>query len=65
MRSGHYTVLRSLFFSRQSDSSIGIFVDFTALFHFSREFYQSAAPGMAQAKSRGNFPKTLRLARAR
>jgi hypothetical protein len=55
-------MLRRLLLRWQGDSSVRIFVDFAALFHFSREFYKRAAAGVAQAERRGDFAKALRLA---
>ena len=57
-------ILGAGFFSRQTDSAVGIFVNIPAPLHLSGKLYQRAPPGMAQAKRRGDFAKTLRLSRA-
>jgi hypothetical protein len=58
-------VLRGLLLRRQSDSSIRIFVDLAALFHFSCEFYQRSPPGIAQAQGRSDLTKAQWFAGSR
>jgi hypothetical protein len=57
-------ILGTGFFSGQTDSAVGIFMNIPAPLHLSRKLYQRAPPGMAQTKRRCDFAKTLGLSRA-
>ena len=48
-------VLRALFFFRQANAPVRVFVNFPALLHFSRELHQRAASRMAQVRAPPRF----------
>ena len=57
--------MRALFFFRQTNAPVGVFVNFPVLLQFSRELHQRAASRMAQTERRRDFAKVLWLAGSR